>query len=205
VIALLCALWAVARAEAPLPSFERALGLEAWAEVDALLERGEARAAIDRAEAFQHTVVETAGLRYLTGLAWRRLDRDDRALAELERSVALDPEYAAPWYDLGEVHLVAGRWEEAARAFTEVARLVPDGPTAALAPLRLAEVAAHQGDAEGMETHLREALRRGLSLRELPRLAQWRAFYADPALRDGIEKMVTVYGDLSILVELRAP
>lgn len=196
---------ALALSSVPPPSFEEHLGLRAWHRVDALVEAGRYEEAIAEADSFQQTVVPTAGLHYLVGLSWRRLHDDQRAETALLASVALDPDYVAPWYDLGEIWLVAGRWSDAERAWKRVSELVPAGAHCELGPLRLAEVAAHQRDATAFETHLREALHRGFHFRSIRAEPQWRDFYADPMLRDSVAKMVTVYGDPALLDDLSRP
>lgn len=196
-------LWlGVAQAEMPLPSYRTAATRAAWYDVNELVEARRYEEAIARAEAFEETVTETAGLEYLVGLSWRMLDDGKKAEAHLRRSVELDPEYAAPWGELGEIYMVQGRFDEARTCFEHVTELVQTGPGATSGPRRLAEIAAQQGDAPAFETHIREALRRGFSFREIAGLPNWQRYYADPRVRDSIEKMVTVYGDKRILETL---
>jgi len=191
-----------ARAEVPLPSYAGALGRSAWVEVNGLVERGRYQEAIAEAQRFEDTVVETAGLEYLIGLSYRFLDDSKRAERHLRRAVELDPEYHSPWSDLGEIYLVQGRFEEARECYAKLTELLPSGPGSALGPRRLAEIAAHQHDPEAFEAHIREALRRGFSFREIAGLPNWQKFYADPVMRDSVQKMITVYGDRSVLETL---
>ena len=158
--------------------------------------------AIDRATRFQREVTPDGGLEYLIGLAHRYLGDTAEAERHYRRATALRPDDQGAWNDLGEMHLASGRWAEAEVAFTHVARLVPEGPSAWIGPWRLAEVAAQQHDAARFEDHLREALRRGFTFRTIAGLPNWKGFYADPALSDSIEKLVTVYGDRAILDSL---
>lgn len=191
-----------ALAEVPPPSYREALSVAAWHQVNDLIEAGKYEAAIDRAEAIEGQVLQSAGLAYLTGLSYRFLDRARPAERHLKRSIALDPTYSAPWGDLGELYLVQGRYDEARPCYEQVAALEAALP---VGPRRLAELSAHQHDAEGFETHIREALRRGFTFRDIAGLPNWRTFYADPTLHDSIDKMVTVYGDPTILETLAPP
>jgi len=191
-----------ARAEMPLPSYSDAVGRSAWVQVNELVERGQYEEAIAEAQRFQDTVIETAGLEYLIGLSYRFLDNPKRAERHLRHSVELDPDYHSPWSDLGEIYLVQGRFDEARECYSKVTELLPNGPGAALGPRRLAEIAAHQQDPEAFEAHIREALRRGFSFREIAGLPNWQKFYADPTMHDSVLKMITVYGERSVLETL---
>lgn len=195
----------LAWAETPLPSYKDAVKRAAWVEVDQLMERGKYAEAIDRAAQFEDTVTETAGLAHLIGLSYIYLDEPKKAERHLERATRLDPEYAGPWHDLGELYLVQGRFDEAGACFEHVSELVPSGPGSAIGPRRLAEVAAHQGRPDAFEEHIREALRRGFSFREIAGLPNWQKFYADPVMSDSVEKMITVYGDRRVLESLVPP
>jgi len=179
----------------PLPSYRHQLATEEWYRVSDLIDQGLADDAIDRATRFQRQVSPDARLEYLTGLAWRRAGNDRRAERHYRRAVEMDPEREDAWYDLGELLVAQNRLDEAEHAFSQVARLVPYGTNSWLGPWRLAEVAAHRQDPERFEEHMREALRRGFSFRQIEGLPNWKAFYADPVMRDSVEKLVTVYGD----------
>lgn len=218
-----------ASAELPLPDYGQALGIRAWHRVNGHLERGvrlrteaaphrdparvaelerEADAAfhtaLDEIHAFRTTVRDTSGLAYLEGLAWRLLHDPAKAEAAFRHSIELDPDGAVDaWHDLGELLMTREAWPEADRCFAEVTEHLDTGPHAWRGPLRQSEVAAWQGDAEGMERHLQEALRRGFRMDYIRGEPQWRQFYADPRTRGVVEKMVTVYGDQSLLDALR--
>src|SRR5688572_11784807 len=193
------ALMFAAYAETPLPAGPDAVARTAAAEVDALVDAERYEDAVARAQAWERTVRESAGLAWRTGRAYRFLDDRYAAERHLHRAVGLDPELAAAWGDLGEVYLSQWRYAEAVPCFERLAVLVPSGPGAALGPRRLAEIAAAQGDPEAFEDHVREALRRGFSFREIAGLPSWQRFYADPRMRDAITKMVTVHGDRTVL------
>ncbi len=209
----------LAAAEVPLPSWREELLRAEWAAVNAQIEQscteprfiGQAvtcreetlRAAIDRAVAFQAQVTEDGGLAYLVGLAWRYLGDTAKAERHYRRATALRPDDQGAWNDLGEMYLAQGRLDEAAEAFDHVSELVADAPQGWIGPWRLAEVAAHRGDPAAFETHLREALRRGFTFQTIAGLPNWKAFYADPRMRDSLDKLITVYGDEAILDSLR--
>jgi len=213
--------WSVglALAEIPLPSWREELIRAEWAAVNAAIEHacapprfigqawtwdeGVVHAAIDRAAAFQSQVAEDGGLEYLIGLGWRYLGDEGKAESHYRRATVLRPDDYGAWNDLGDLYLADGRWKEAEDAYTRVSALVADTPQAWIGPWRLAEVAAHQGDSVAFEAHIREALRRGFTFQLIVGLPNWKTFYADPRMRDSIEKLVTVYGDRRILDSLR--
>ena len=199
---LLSLLLPPAFAEMPLPSYREVTIETAWREVNDLVDRGRPEEAIEVAQRFQRTVTPTAGMEYLIGLSYRFLQDSARAERHLQRSIEMDPDYVSPWSDLGEIYLVQGRLDEARSAFERVSELVPEGPGAAIGPRRLAEVAAHRQDPVAFEDHIREALRRGFSFREVAGLPNWQQYYADPIMHDSVVKMVTVYGERRVLETL---
>lgn len=203
----------------PLPSFREELVVSRWYEVNDRIERAcktpqgvqfqcdpdELRAAIRDAEQFQQRLFRDARLEYLQGLGWKLLGDKTRAKQKFQDSLALNPERAESWSDLGDMWMSEGNLDEAEKAYQEVARLHSTGPNAVLGPWRLAEVAAARGDAAGFEKHLRKALEEGFSFRNIEGLPNWQRYYADPRIRDSLEKMVTVYGDASSLKTLEPP
>jgi hypothetical protein len=216
-LALLLPYVAPASAEVPLPDYRDVVVQRTWHDVDSLIEAacsGPPGAqtcneeplveAIQTATAFQDVVTEDARLEYLLGLAY--LSKGDRAAgrAHLEGAVQLDPDRPDAWHDLGEVYLQDGQMDEAGEAFGHVTRLVDSGSKAWLGPWRQAEVAAHQGDPEAFETHMKLALKRGFTFRTIRGLPNWRRFYADPRMQSSIRKMVTVYGTPDVLESLEA-
>ena len=150
--------------------------------------------AVREAQAFDDHVLADAEVRYLIGLAHRYLGDASSARASLEGSLALDPQHVAASYDLGELMLIAGDLAAAEKRFELVATHNPDDATQWLGHWRLAEVSAMRGDANGFETHLKQAIREGFSLRRIEGLPNWKAFYRDPELRDVIQKMIALYG-----------
>lgn len=215
---MLLLLTQLAAAELPLPSYRDAIARVHWHDVNARIENactfdgGQAawvcdtptvERALEDASAFSEQAFEDAGITYLLGYGNRVLGRAGRAERHYARAVALDPEYETAWYDLGELQLAHGQLAEAERAFTEVARLRAEGPNAWVGPWRLAEVAAHRHDPAAFERHMKEALRRGFSFRQIAGLPNWQAFYADPAMTSSIEKLLTVYGSPEIIESLK--
>lgn len=212
-MSVLLLLVSLAHADVPLPDYDRTLARATWVEVDRLLQRGcgydpqagalvcsdEVHEAIDRARAFQEIVFEDAALQYLVGLGYKYQGKDGRAKRAYRAAIELDPTLVEAWYDLGEILLAEHQLDEAEQAFQKVAELLPSGDRSWLGLWRLAEVAAHRGDAAAFEERLKEALKRGFSFQTVAGLPNWKAFYADPALRDSIEKLVTVYGTRDVL------
>lgn len=203
------ALWlGTAAAEVPLPSYREQLAREVWSHIDARLERGCAfqphaggvvcaegvtDAVVEQASAFRRHVFDDAGIAYLQGLAHRYAGEERRARTAWIRATELDPEYRAAWYDLGELHLVAGRYADAEAAFRRVADLAQDTPMPWLGYQRLAEVAALRQDPAAFESNVKLALERGFSFRQVVEWPNWQAFAADPVLRDTLAKLLTVY------------
>ncbi len=190
-------------AEVPLPSYRDALVSEAWGQANDLIEAGLPEQAAASAQAFEDTVEPAGSLEYLIGLSWYVRRDFAQATAHYQKALALDPKLGEAWYDLGELQLSAGAFDDARTSFQHVSELVTDGAHAYLGPQRLAEVAAHQHDPVAFEDNLHEALRRGFSFRSIAGLENWRGFYADPALQDSVTKMITVYGDEATLTSLQ--
>lgn len=206
---------AVAVGSAPLPDYREELVQRTWHRVDSLIEAAcsgplgatqchpePLEEAIQRARAFQEQVTPDARLEYLVGLAWLRLGEPVKGEAALRRALALDAARADAWHDLGELLISQGRFAEAREAFEHVARLVPDGSRSWLGPWRLAEVAAHVGDAQAFEAQMKIALSRGFSFRQIRGLPHWKGFAADPHIGPSVRKLVTVYGTPDILESL---
>ena len=198
----------VAWADKPLPSFREEVARSHWNEIDQLLERGcgfqpgaggvacadgVTDAAIAHAKAFRGQVFDDPGIAYLQGLAHRLAGEDKRAMRVWQEAVALDPAYYAAWYDMGELHLVAGRYAAAEDAFERVAPLALETQRPWIGYQRLAEVAALQHDAVAFEARVKEALTHGFSFLEISSWPNWQAFYRDPALKDVFDKLLTVY------------
>ena len=93
-----------------------------------------------------------------------------------------------------EVVIIDGA-DDAERAFTEVAKRKTTGDNAWVGEWRLAEVAAFRHDPVAFERHIVTALERGFTFRNVMGLPNWRGFYADPALRDTLDKLLSVYAD----------
>lgn len=202
---MLLLLASLALAELPLPSYEDELSRIAEREIAALMEQGETEQALAVAKRFREGVTDTAHVAYLEGLIHNRAGRLTEAEAAYRRSLALDDGLPETWYDLGEILLVNGAYAEAGEAFAKASALYPSGPDSWRSPLREAEAAGHLREAGAFEAHLKEALHRGFSFRDIEGLPQWQTFYADPLLRDPLTKLVTVYGQPETLETLVPP
>ena len=53
------------------------------------------------------------------------LDKDDQAIAEIEKAVAIDPDYAPPYNSLGYTYMANDEYEQAEEAFKNYIRLIP--------------------------------------------------------------------------------
>ncbi|TNE91331.1 MAG: tetratricopeptide repeat protein [Deltaproteobacteria bacterium] len=191
---MLLLLASLAFAELPLPSYEDELSRIAEREISRLMERGEVDEALAVAARFRTHVTDTAHVAYLEGLIHNRSGSLDAAEAAYRRSLRLRQDLPEAWYDLGEILLVKGEYAEAAECFSQSSALYPSGPESWRSPLREAEAAGHLRHPEDFERHLKRALERGFSFREIEGLPQWQTFYADPLLKDPLTKLVTVYG-----------
>jgi tetratricopeptide (TPR) repeat protein len=215
---VIAALLGVAFAAMPLPHYGEALSDARWYAADKVLsdgcrfdpestaiacDEGVTELARSMAADYQRIVRADAGLTYLIALT-HRYDGDNRqAVQQYQKALAIEPTYEPAWYDLGELWLIQGDYTEAAEAFEKVAELRSTGDAAWLGPWRRAEVAAHQHDANTFETWMRKALELGFSFRQIEGQPQWKTFYADPALRESVEKLITVYGTPDTLDTLK--
>jgi tetratricopeptide (TPR) repeat protein len=221
-IASITLAWASAAwADLPPPDWREELIVAAWTDVDRQItgacqwsgavgasiptacDPARLDAAIATAGAFERQVTPDARLRYLTGLAHRHAGRPALAEAALREAAVLDRDRAEVWSDLGELLTARGAWAEADAAFAEVCRLRPSGAGAWIGWLQRAQVAASRQDPVGLETHLREALDRGLALAVVAGQPAWRRFYRDPLLRPVIERMVGMHADPAVLESLK--
>jgi tetratricopeptide (TPR) repeat protein len=192
---VLLALAPVLADQAP-PDYGRVLAREASARLEELNLQGRYADAVAWGGTFQDQVIEAAEIEYEIAYAWNALGEQGRAERHYRGAIERDPAYAAAWYDLGELLLIAGELSEAEEAFAQAAALRPDHWAG---PFRLAEVAARRGDAARFEEQLRLALASGFSFRVVVGDANWLGYYRDPALRDVIRRLVTVYSDERLL------
>lgn len=218
---MLTLLVTAALAAVPPPDYDDALAKVEWYALNQRIEqacpRSQSQAAVlcdgnrelervvQRAHAWETTVMEDAGLAYLSGLASRYLGDPSTARQQWERATRLDPAYRAPWYDVGELYLASGELERARSAFTKVLDLTDDPTQIWIAHWRLAEVAGMASQTGPFETHLREALRNGFDPRMVGGLPNWGRFYADARLRPTMESLFTVYGGRDVLQTLNKP
>lgn len=99
---------------------------------------------------------DSPSLHAQVGNVLARRDRNEEAVAEFRRSLALYPT-AAAWLGLGRVYAREARWEQATHAFRSAAALEPDDP----APLVLLARAWAQRDRPDLEEQtLERALKR---------------------------------------------
>lgn len=210
-------LWlAVALAEQPFPAYDEVVVARVWDKLNSLIDAAcigvgpERRCshepldeAIQRGQAFQRDVLLDGRIQYLIGLA--QLSKGERSAARqsFDQAVALDPGRIDAWNDLGEMALTDGDYARAHEAFTHVATTLDTGPQAWIGPWRLAEVAAHQRRPEAFEDHLRTALERGFSFRQIAGLPNWRGFLADPVMGPSVRKLLTVYASPAVLESLQ--
>lgn len=168
----------------------------AAARAEALNAAGQYEDAIDFARSFQRSVTPAADVAYEIAFALNRMAKLEDAVDAYGDVLELNPEHAAALYDRGEILLALGRDEEALHDLEAVARLRPDHW---VVHFRLAELAGKRGDSLAFEEHLTDALRQGFDLRTLLKDPTWRGWFQDPKLGPILKKLVTVYGDETML------
>jgi arylsulfatase A-like enzyme/Tfp pilus assembly protein PilF len=98
--------------------------------------------------------------------AYRRLGRDDAALAGYERYVQIDPKNAYVRYQIGEIYLDRGELQRAGEEFAEALSI---DPKLASATVATGAIALQRGDV----TRATELLREALALKKDVRLAHF--------------------------------
>ena len=199
---LLGLLWGTAEAARPAPDYREELHQAAAADVAALAALGKVEEAMTLGKRFQARVEPSAAVLYELGLLHNQLGQLSEAMDHYTRSLDLDPDNAAARYDRGELLLAQGDTDAARADLEEAARLRPDHWAA---HYRLAELAGHRRDGAAMEAHLLAALRNGFALQTLLADPIWREWVSDPELGPAIAGLIVVYGDESILEQLRSP
>lgn len=178
------------------PDFGRVLAREQAAVLEALNAQGQHAEVVEAGERFQREIVPSAEVEYEVAFAWSALGERERARRHYRRAVELDPDDAASWYDLGEILLRDQDLDAAEEAFSHAAALRSDHWAG---HFRLAEIAARRHQPDPFEQHLRDALRAGFSFRVVLGDANWAGYYREPALREVLRRLVTVYSDERLL------
>ncbi|MFT5680674.1 MAG: tetratricopeptide (TPR) repeat protein [Myxococcota bacterium] len=199
---LLLTLMCGALADRTPPDYREELHRAAAAEVAVLAARGDVEGAMTLGKRFQTRVEPSAAVLYELGLLHNQLGQLSEAMDHYDRALTLDPDSAAARYDRGELLLGDGKTESARTDFEEAARLRPDHWAA---HYRLAQLAGHRRDSAALEAHLMAALRNGFALQTLLADPIWRQWAVDPELGPPIAGLIVVYGDESILEQLRSP
>lgn len=176
--------------------YHEALGARAAAQVEALSAAGRYPEALELGRRWQRGVEPSGAVAYEIGYALNRMAKLDEALDAYAEAARLDPHNAAARYDRGEILLALGREEEARLDLEAAAALRPDHWAV---HFRLAELAGRRGDAVAFEAHLTDAVRNGFSFEIALQDPRWRGWFRDPALGPVLIKLVTLYGDESIL------
>ena len=97
---------------------------------------------------------EDARWHYLSSVVFLGRGETDRALAHLQQTVLLQPEYASAWYRLGNTHLLRGEFDQAREALLEAQDL--DANSAAIL-VSLADVELELGQTEQAMDYLNQA------------------------------------------------
>ena len=184
------------------PDYRAELHRAAAAEVAGLAARGDVAGAMELGKRFQTRVEPSAAVLYELGLLHNQLGQLSEAMDHYDRTIALAPDNAAARYDRGELLLENGETEAARVDFEIAAEHRPDHWAA---HYRLAQLAGHRRDSAALESHLMAALRNGFALQTLLADPIWREWARDSELGPPIAGLIVVYGDESILEQLRSP
>ncbi len=186
----------------PPPDYRAELDQKMAAELSALNGGDAWEQVVEKGEAYIEALGPSAPVAYELGFAENHLGHLSSALRWYGMAIEVDPNDPAARYDRGELLLASGKLDLAAADFQVASELRPDHWAAWF---RLSQVAGARGDAAAFEAHLIEAMRQGLDTRMLVADPSWRAFSRDPALGPVLKRLITVYGDESILPALQAP
>jgi tetratricopeptide (TPR) repeat protein len=188
-----------AHAARPPTGYRAALGADISSRASALNAQGRFKEAAALVERFHAAVEVLAPSAYEAGYALNRLGETEAALAHYSAAIAVDPEQAAARYDRGEIYLRQSRWAQAAVDFEVVVRVRP-GHWAG--HFRMAQLAGVAVDPAGMEKHLTGAIRTGFDLKVLAQDDVWRSFAKNPELGAVLRKIIILYTDESLLIDL---
>ncbi len=192
-----------ALAELPPPDYRDAVLGSVEAQADAMIQAGDLEGALRMVQGFRTRVASDARLAYEEGLIHRLLGDLPQAELCYREAVEQDPTLFFAWYDLGELLLQNGDMEGADQALTRAFEQSAHHPQGWVAPMRLAELAAQQGDVASFDLWLKEAVRRGFRFATIAGTPAWKVYFYDPSLREVIERLATVYGEEQVLDTLR--
>jgi tetratricopeptide (TPR) repeat protein len=179
----------------PVPDYRSALFADVEAEADALIAEARLDEALDLVQGFRATVEDDARLTYEQGLVLRLQGDTEGAEALYIAALEADATLAFAWYDLGELHLMAGRTTEARAALEQASAMSEEHVNGWAAPFRLAELSGLEGDARAFDQHLKEALRRGFRFATVVTDPTWTGFLADESLGEVLRRLMVVYGE----------
>lgn len=191
-----------ARAEQPPTDYRQELHQGAAAQVNALAGRNQIDDALDFGKRFNRRIEPAADVFYELGLIYNLKGQEEFALQQYDQALEINPDLAAARYDRGELLLKMDQIEQATADLEAAARLAPEHW---VVHFRLAELAGQRNDPPAMERHLVDAIRHGFALRTLLRDQTWRGWIDHPELGPVITRMIIVYGDDALLMEMRAP
>lgn len=190
----------------PPPNYENSLSAAAEARTDHLISKNRIKKAQVFIKNFRKHVTDDARLTYEHGLTLRLLGDFETSEELLLSAIEQDPTLAQAWYDLGEVQLLMHNETSALEAFKTAAALSASHPNGWAAPFRLAEIAGKNQQIGAFESWLEKAIQRGFSFEHVVQgNPTWGSFLEDPDLGDILLRLITVYGDESILENWQAP
>ena len=190
-----------AQTAGPRPDYRAELGDRLAAQVEAQ-SGSEPEAAARLGARIDDRVGPLAPVRYATGLAFNRAGDRATALIWYDRCLELDPLHRGALYDRAELRLLGG---DTIGAKTDLALLRAHPPVHWSTHLRLAQLAAIDGDSTAFERELIAALAVGFELRTLGLDPVWRAWIDDPTLGPIVRRLIAVYGSDGLLQQIQTP
>ena len=181
----------------PEPSdYRSVLNTDLGRTVSILNGAGKYREAIQVGGRIQRSVDRFPRVSYEIGYAHHRLGELDAAVRNYDAALQRDPELTTALYDRGEIHLQEGRLGAATADFLLVAKQTP---THWAGHFRLAHLAGLEGDADGFERHLMNAIQHGFDLDTVRPDPEWVSFTKNPSIRPVLRKVIVLYGNDGLL------
>ena len=160
--------------------------------LSALNHSGRYRESIQIGGRIQRAVDRFPRVSYEIGYAHYQLGELQAAVRHYDSALLQDPELTRARSDRGEIHLYAGRVEQAKEDFMAV---VEQTPTHWAGYFRMAHLAGLGVDPKAFEHHLMGAIRHGFQLEAVMKDPDWEGFARHSSLRPVLRKIIVLYGD----------
>ena len=189
-------LWGLAFGHREPADYVDALVKQKTEELQVLVVKDSLERAVDVGLNFSKTVVAHPNLYYEIALLYNKEGRLTEALRYYSKALDMEPTLLAALYDRAEIYLVR---EEYDQAYNDLIQAKDVGHW--VIHLRLAEVAAHRGDLDALESSLLRSLELGLDLRSLVSLG-WKKWANDSRLQARLQRIILLYGGEEIWNQL---